>query len=155
MWWIEYVVYLSCVYRYILGWLFMSSYLLFCCTSIYFDVWCITCYPKQETLEVYTVIAYNICLDRTSLQVHSRSSSSYDWSTRSELYPETETAKGQPGCTYTGIAHTLGNGDETQQPARDYEGELAAAAAAATAAAVLLLCCCCFTTLDASRSTCS
>ena len=31
----------------------MSSDLLFCC--IYFDVWCITCYPKQEeTLEVYT-----------------------------------------------------------------------------------------------------
>ena len=34
----------------------MSSYLLFFC--IYFDAWCTTCYPKQETLEVYTVIAY-------------------------------------------------------------------------------------------------
>ena len=34
-------------------------------------------------------------LDRTSLQVHSCSSSPYDWSTRSELYPEAETA--QPG----------------------------------------------------------
>ena len=32
--------------------LVMSSYLLFCC--IYFDAWCITCYPKrEETLEVY------------------------------------------------------------------------------------------------------
>ena len=48
------------------------------------------------------------------------------------------------------MAHTLGNGDKTQQPARDYEGELAAAgataaataaaaAAAADAAAALLL----------------
>ena len=36
--------------------LVMSSYLLFRC--IYFDAWCITCYPKQETPEVYTVIAY-------------------------------------------------------------------------------------------------
>ena len=40
-------------------------------------------------------------------------------------------------------AHTPGNGDTTQQPARDSEGELAAAAAAAAAAAVLLLCYCC------------
>ena len=52
--------------------------------------------------------------------------------------------------------HTLGNGDTTQQPARDSEGELAAAAAAAAAAPaaaaaaaaaaavlLLLLCCCC------------
>ena len=32
--------------------LVMSSYLLLCC--IYFDAWCITCYPKrEETLEVY------------------------------------------------------------------------------------------------------
>ena len=37
---------------------------------------------------------------------HSRSSSPYDWSTRAELYPEAETAKGQPGCTHTEIAHT-------------------------------------------------
>ena len=29
--------------------------------------------------------------------------------------------------THTEIAHTLGNGDKTQQPARDYERELAAA----------------------------
>ena len=49
-------------------------------------------------------------LDRTSLQVHSRLSSPYDWSTRSELYPEAETA--QPGqrvttrCTHTERAHT-------------------------------------------------
>ena len=66
--------------------------------------------------------------------------------------------------------HTLGNGDTTQQPARDSEGELAAATAAppppppplllllllcccCCAAAVLLLCCCCFSTHDASRST--
>ena len=32
--------------------LVMSSYLLFCC--IYLNARCITCYPKQETLEVYT-----------------------------------------------------------------------------------------------------
>ena len=43
--------------------------------------------------------------------------------------------------THRKSTHTLGNGDTTQQPARDSEGELAAAAAAA--AAVLLLCCCC------------
>ena len=54
-WILEYfVVYLLCVYVLLV----MSSYLLFCC--IYFDVWCITCYTKQETLEVYTVIAYTI-----------------------------------------------------------------------------------------------
>ena len=88
---------------------------------------------------------------------HSRSSSPYDWSTRSELYPEAETAKGQPGCTHTEIAHTLGNGDKTQQPARDYEGELAAAAAAPPLLLLQLLllccCCCCAATRDASRST--
>ena len=65
--------------------------------------------------------------------------------------------KGQPGCTHTEIAHTLGNGDKTQQPARDSEGELAAAAAAPpppppVLVLVVLLCCCCFTTRDASRS---
>ena len=69
--------------------------------------------------------------------------------------------------------HTLGNGDTTQQPARDSEGELAAAAAAppplppppplllllllllccCCAAAVQLLYCFCFSTRDASRST--
>ena len=39
--------------------LVMLSYLLFYC--IYVDAWCITCCPKrEETLEVYTVIAY-IC----------------------------------------------------------------------------------------------
>ena len=92
-------------------------------------------------------------LDRTLLQFHSRSSSPYDWSTRSELYPEAETA--QPGQrattrmhTHRKSTHTLGNGDTTQQPARDSDGKLAAAAAA-----LLLLCCCCFTTRDASRST--
>ena len=104
-------------------------------------------------------------LDRTSLQVHSRSSSPY-WSTRSELFPEAETA--QPGQRETTRMHThrkstytLGNGDTTQQPARDSEGELAAAAAAPPPPPppllllllLLLLCCCCFTTRDASRST--
>ena len=46
--------------------------------------------------------------------------------------------------------HTLGNGDTTQQPARDSEGELAAAAAALPPPPpplllllLLLLCCCC------------
>jgi len=118
-------------------------------------------------------------LDRTSLQVHSRFSSPYDWSTRSELYPEAETAQpGQRGTTrmhrHRKSTHTLGNGDTTQQPARDSEGELAAAAlprrrhrrrrrccccccCCCCAAAVLLLCCCfcccCFSTRDASRST--
>ena len=116
-------------------------------------------------------------MDRTSLQVHSRFSSPYDWSTRSELYPEAETAQlGQRGTTRTHghrkSTHTLGNGDTTQQPARDSEGELAAAAAAPSlppppppppplllllpccccAAAVLLLCCCRFLTRDAWRS---
>ena len=46
---------------------------------------------------------------------------------------------GQPGCTHTEIAHTLGNGDKTQHPARDYEGELAAAAAAPPPLLLLLL----------------
>ena len=57
-WMLEYfVVYVLCVYMYVR--LVMSTYLLFCC--IYFDAWCITCYPKQEeTLDVYTVIAH-IC----------------------------------------------------------------------------------------------
>ena len=79
--------------------------------------------------------------------------------------------------THRKSTHTLGNGDTTQQPARDSEGELAAAAAApppppppplppppllllllllllccCCAAGVLLLCCC-FSTRDASRST--
>ena len=54
-WIFEYaVVYLLCICIRLV----MSSYLLFCC--IYFDAWCIACYPKQETLEVYRVIAY-IC----------------------------------------------------------------------------------------------
>ena len=43
--------------------------------------------------------------------------------------------------------HTLGNGDTTQQPALDSEGELAAAAAAPPPPPplllLLLLCCCC------------
>ena len=61
--------------------------------------------------------------------------SPYDWSTRSDLYPEAETAQpGQRGTTrmhtHRKSTHTLGNGDTTQQPARDSEGELAAAAAA-------------------------
>ena len=115
-------------------------------------------------------------LDRTSLQVHSRISSPYDWSTRSELYPEVITAqpgqRGKTRSTHTQKEHTLGNGDTTQRPARDSEGELVVAAAApppppppplllllccccccCCAAAVLLLCCWCFTTRDASRST--
>ena len=50
-WILEYfAAYLLCVYIY--ARLVMSIYLLFCC--IYFDAWCITCYPKrEETLEVY------------------------------------------------------------------------------------------------------
>ena len=50
-WILEYcVIYLLCVYIIYVR-LVMSSYL-FCC--IYFDAWCITCYPKrEETLEVY------------------------------------------------------------------------------------------------------
>ena len=50
-WILEYfAAYLLCVYIY--AGLVMSIYLLFCC--IYFDAWCITCYPKrEETLEVY------------------------------------------------------------------------------------------------------
>ena len=92
-------------------------------------------------------------LGRTSLQVHSRSSSRYDWSTCSELYPEAETTQpGQRGTTrihrHRKSTHTLGNGDTTQQPARDSEGELAAAAAAPPPPPpqpplLLLLCCCC------------
>ena len=96
-------------------------------------------------------------MDRTSLQVHSRFSSPYDWYTRSELYPEAETAQpGQRGTTrihrHRKSTHTLGNGDTTQQPARDSEGELAAAAAAPPPPPpppllllllLLLLCCCC------------
>ena len=42
--------------------LVMSSYLLFCC--IYFDAWCITCYPKREgTLEVYSDGVYLLYFD--------------------------------------------------------------------------------------------
>ena len=96
-------------------------------------------------------------MDRSSLQVHSRFSSPYDWSTRSELYPEAETAQpGQRGTTrihrHRKSTHTLGNGDTTQQPARDSEGELAAAAATPPPPPpppllllllLLLLCCCC------------
>ena len=54
--------------------------------------------------------------------------------------------------THRKSTHTLGNGDTTQQPARDSEGELAAAAAAPPPL-LMLLCCCCFPTRDASRST--
>ena len=48
--------------------------------------------------------------------------------------------------THRKSTHTLGNGDTTQQPARDSEGELAAAAAAPPPLLLLLLlllCCCC------------
>ena len=48
--------------------------------------------------------------------------------------------------THRKSTHTLGNGDITQQPARDSEGELAAAAAAPPPPPpllLLLLCCCC------------
>ena len=56
-WILEYFVVYLCVHIYVR--LVMSSYLLFCC--IYFDAWCITCCPKrEETLEVYRVVAY-IC----------------------------------------------------------------------------------------------
>ena len=80
---------------------------------------------------------------------HSSSSSPYDWSTHSELYPEAETAKGHTRNS----THTLGNGHTTQQPARDSEGELPAVAAAAPLPPppllllllllLLLRCCCC------------
>ena len=43
--------------------------------------------------------------------------------------PRNQGNEGQPGCTHTEITHTLGNGDKTQEPAGDYEGELAAVAA--------------------------
>ena len=48
--------------------------------------------------------------------------------------------------THRKSTNTLGNGDTTQQPARDSEGELAAAAAAPAPPPpllLLLLCCCC------------
>ena len=51
-------------------------------------------------------------------------------------------------------AHTPGNGDTTQQPARDSEGELAAAAAAAPPPPpplLLLLLLCCYCPAAASR----
>ena len=58
------------------------------------------------------------------------------------MYPEAETAQpGQRGTTrstHTERAHTLGNGDTTQQPR-----ELAAAAAAPPPPLLLLLLCCC------------
>ena len=53
---------------------------------------------------------------------------------------------------HTEIAHTLGNGDKTQQPARDYEGELAVAAAAPPPLLLLLLLLlCCYCAAAASR----
>ena len=84
-----------------------------------------------------------------------QSSSPYDWSTRSELYPEAETAKEQPGCTHTEIAHTRQRRQNTTASPRLRRGagRCCCSAAAAAAAAVLLLSCCCFTTRDASRST--
>ena len=49
--------------------------------------------------------------------------------------------------THSKSTHTLSNGDTTQQPARDSEGELAAAAAAPPPPPppllLMLLCCCC------------
>ena len=105
-------------------------------------------------------------LDRTSLQGHSRFSSPYDWSTRSELYPEAETAqpgqRGQPGCTDTERAHTR-SATETQhnsQPEtpkgrwplllprsrhrrRRRRCRCCCCCCFCCAAAVLLLCCCC------------
>ena len=47
--------------------------------------------------------------------------------------PRNQGNEGQPGCTHRKSTHTLGNGETTQQPARDSEAELAAAAAAAAA----------------------
>ena len=83
------------------------------------------------------------------LQVHSRSSSAYNWSTRSELYPETDTAQpGQPGTTrmhtHRKSTHTLGNGDTTASQRGAGRcccraAGIAAAAAAAAATTVLLL----------------
>ena len=58
-WILEYVVYL-CVY--IFSWLCRATY----CSvvGIYFDAWCITCYPKQEeTLEVYSDSVYLLYFD--------------------------------------------------------------------------------------------
>ena len=49
-----FVVYLSCVYIYMFGWLRTLSYIFFC---IYFNAWYITCCPKREqALEFFTVI---------------------------------------------------------------------------------------------------
>ena len=48
-------LFVVCIYIYVR--LVTSSYLLFCC--IYFDAWCITCYPKrEETISLHRVIAY-------------------------------------------------------------------------------------------------
>ena len=96
-------------------------------------------------------------MDRTSLQVHSRSSSPYDWSTRSELHPEAKTPQpGQQGTTrmhihrnstHTHTRHWRRNTTASPRLRRE-AGRCccrvaATAAAAAAAAAVLLLCCCC------------
>ena len=104
-------------------------------------------------------------LDRTSLQVHSRSSSPYDWSTCSELYPEAETTQpGQRGTTrvHTHRAHAWQRRHDTTASLRLRRGAgrrscrapaaAAAVAAAAAAAAVLLLLCCSCTAAAASRS---
>ena len=88
-------------------------------------------------------------LGRTSLQVHSRSSSPYDWSTCSELYPEAETA--QPGQRGTTRMHTHRQSTHARQRRHNTTASprlrkgagrcccraAAAAAAAASAAAVV------------------
>ena len=85
------------------------------------------------------------------LQVHSRSSSPYDWSTRSELYTEAETA--QPGQRGTTRMHTQKERTHARQRRHNTTASpklrrgagrcccraAATAAAAAAAAAVLLL----------------
>ena len=69
--------------------------------------------------------------------------------------PRNQGNEGQPEVhTHRKSTHTLGNGDTTQQPARDSEGELAAAAAAAPPPPpplLLLLLLCCYCPAAASR----
>ena len=71
----------------------------------------------------------------------------YDWSTRSD-YPEAQTSQpGQRGTTrmhrHRKSTHTFGNGDTTQQPARDSAATATTAAADASDVVLLLLLLCC------------
>ena len=79
-------------------------------------------------------------MDRTSLQVHSRFSTPYDWSTRSELYPEAAQPgqRGTTRCTHTERAHTRSatetrHNSQPETPKGSWPLLLL----------LLLLCCCC------------